>query len=197
MPAIRRIQQITSSHCGPAVVCMLLDAIGIQVDQETVAKAADAEYSIEADGLRVDQIATAVARIAPEATFWYKYQATLNDIRYILRRGYGVGVEWQGLFYDTEEEEEEDDEVLDIGHYSIISDIDEAHQGLQIVNPHQDFAYHDRLFSIPLFLRRWWDTNEMVNPFSGKKELVEDLRLLFFITPKDQYFSPEMGFRSR
>lgn len=193
MPEIRRIQQITNSHCGPAVICMLLDAIGIQVDQETITKAANAEETIADDGVKIEQLALAINRVAPEAKLWYKYQSTLDDIRYILKRGYGVGVEWQGLFYDTEEEEEED-EVMDFGHYSIISDIDEEKQGFKIVNPHQDFAYHDRLFSIPIFLRRWWDTNEVLNPFTQKKMLVEDLRLLFFVTPADQIFPPEMGF---
>jgi hypothetical protein len=194
MVEIRRIQQITNSHCGPAVVCMLLDAIGIHVDQETVTKAANAEETIMADGVKLEQIGLAVTRLAPETTLWYKYQANLDDIRYILSRGYGVGVEWQGLFYDTEEEEEED-EVQDFGHYSIISDIDEEEQGLRIVNPHDDFAFHDKYFSIPTFLRRWWDTNEVINPFTSKKMLVEDLRLLFFITPSDQFFPPEMGFK--
>lgn len=195
MPTIRRIQQITDSHCGPAVLAMLLDAIGVHIDQETITKAAGAEETILKEGLVLDQLALAVSRIAPEVKFWYKHQSTLDDIRYILSRGYGVGIEWQGLFYDTEEEEEANDEVLDVGHYSIISDIDENKQGVMIVNPHQDFAYHDKPFSIPTFLRRWWDTNEVVNPFTGKKVLVEDLRLLFFVTPSDQIFPIEMGFK--
>lgn len=194
MVEVRRIQQITSSHCGPAVLAMLLDAIGVHIDQITITKATGAEKTIEENGITLEQMGVAIQRIAPEATFWYKFESTIDDISYVLKRGYAVGVEWQGLFYDTEEEEEEEEDVYDVGHYSIIRDIDETKQGVVIVNPHQDFAFHDKPFSIPTFLRRWWDTNEVEDPVTHRKRLVEDFRLLFFIAPKDQIFPPEKNF---
>jgi hypothetical protein len=184
-----KIQQISEAHCGPAVLVMLLEAVGVQTTQEDIARAAGVEYSIDEHGMRLDQLAIACHKIAPDAQFWYKYDSSLDDIRYILQRGYGIGVEWQGLFYDTEEEEEEDG---DYGHYSIISHIDEDRQVLILVDPYKDFVNQDRIFPIKSFLRRWWDTNEVKDPLSHRKRIAEDRRLLFFVTPKTEEFPPEL-----
>ena len=102
---IHQVIQISESHCGPAVIEMLLDAIGVKWTQAEITRAAGVEDTIEEDGTRIDQLARAVGQLAPQAQFWYKYYSSLSDIQYLLSRGYGVGVEWQGLFYDSEEEE--------------------------------------------------------------------------------------------
>lgn len=192
MPVLHRIQQITESHCGPAVLQMLLYYLGVETDQLQITRAAGVERTITHHGTTIDQLALATNIVAPQAQFWYKYHSTLDDIRYILSRGYGIGVEWQGLFYDTEEEEDEDG---DYGHYSIISHIDEDRQSLIIVDPHKDFPQQSRIFPIPVFLRRWWDTNEVRDPVTGRKQILEDVRLLFFVTPMYEYFPEERGFK--
>lgn len=193
---IRRVTQITLSHCGPAVLQMLLDAMGIEVSQEAVAIAGEAQGTIAQHGMRVDQLARACQKLAPGLQFWYKFEASLDDLRTILAAGYGVGVEWQGLFYKTEEEEmEEEGDESDFGHYSIISHIDEERDAVIIVDPHEDFVNQERVFPINRFLRRWWDTNEVRDLITNQKRIIEDRRLLFFITPAGQTFPPEYSFK--
>jgi len=186
------IQQISDSHCGAAVLEMLLQVLGEDVDQEQIARAAQVEHTIEEQGIRVDQIALACSRLAPHLQFWYKYKSTLDDLRIVLDRGYGVGVEWQGLFYDTEEEEKDDG---DYGHYSVVSHIDEDKKLVIIVDPYKDFVNQDRIFPIDMFLRRWWDTNEIRNPVTQQTQLVEDVRLMFFVTFMGEEFPQHHGFK--
>ncbi|GIK84370.1 MAG: hypothetical protein BroJett025_09920 [Patescibacteria group bacterium] len=194
---IRRVQQISESHCGPAVLEMLLEAVGVEIDQDEVREAAQiSEDKLEEYGMRIDQIALASVKLAPHIHFWYKYSASLDDIRYLLSRGYAVAVEWQGLFYGSEEEESQDigDEDLDFGHYSVVVNVDDDADALIIVDPYKDFADQNRIVEIPVFMHRWWDTNEVEDPYSGKKEIVEDYRVLFFVAPHWEQFPPERKF---
>lgn len=188
----RQFIQISESHCGPAVLQMLLDAIGVTASQTDITRAAGAEQTIDKHGTRGDQLALACSRVAPQTQFWYKYHASLDDIRYLLNRGYIVGVEWQGLFFDTEDEEEDGE---DYGHYSVISHLDEDRQAFIIVDPYRDFSNQSRIFSVASFLRRWWDTNEIYDPQTGRRKIVEDVRLLFFVTPLGEFFPPERSFK--
>src|SRR5512133_2564863 len=100
-----RFTQISESHCGPAVIQMLLSNLGIEVSQEAVAEAGGATELIELNGMRVDQLARAVRVLAPDARFWYKDHSSLDDlIRLVSEYRYPVGVEWQGLFEDSLED---------------------------------------------------------------------------------------------
>lgn len=191
---LQRFQQISESHCGPAVIQMLLNATGLFVTQEAIAAAAGVEQTIEERGTRVDQLALATSKVAPHLSFWYKYHSTIEDILYVLNRGYGVGVEWQGLFYKTLEEQQENDDG-EAGHYSIISYLDEELEQLILVDPYKDFANQNRILPISTFLQRWWDTNDIIEPFTGQKRTIVDEQLLFFITPASEYFPMEEGFK--
>lgn len=193
----RKVQQITENHCGPAVLEMLLDAIGMVRSQpEIVAAAGITDEYLEEFGMRVDQIALACNKVAPQAQFWYKFEANLEDIRYVLDCGYGVAVEWQSLFYDSvEEEQEEEPEGGDFGHYSIISHYDDELQQLIIVDPYKDFARQDRIIPVSFFLQRWWDTNVVREPGYNYPRTVTDQQLMFFVTPKGEYFPKDMGFK--
>lgn len=193
---IHQITQISEAHCGAAVLQMLLETMGVTTDQRTIAEAARVENVIEEHGMRIDQIATACNRIAPHLVFWYKYYSSLEDLKYLLQKDIAAGVEWQGLFYQSiEEEEEEGKDEADYGHYSIISFYDEELQQIVIVDPYKDFANQNRVFSLDTFLERWWDTNEIRNEHTGKKEIVEDNRLLFFLTTTEEEIPAEMGFK--
>lgn len=193
---IHQIQQISESHCGPAVLQMLLDAIGIEVTQDRIVEILGVEDKLEEQGIRPDQLGTACVLLAPETRFWYKYNSTLEDVASILDLGYGVGVEWQGLFYDSEEQESEDfdDDQSEFGHYSVISFYDKVEGQLIMVDPYKDFINQDRIFDADVFVRRWWDTNEVVNSTSGQKEFVTDEKFLFFVTPKEVFFPRDSGF---
>src|SRR6266508_4223710 len=133
---LRRIQQITENHCEPAVIQMLLENIGVSATQEEITEAAGATRTIESYGTRVDQLAKAVHQLAPIAKLWYKEKASLEDLEYVLDVcKFPVGVEWQGLFEDM------DDDEGDYGHYSIISNIDQAIDELIVVDAYKNFFY--------------------------------------------------------
>lgn len=194
---IHQIQQISEMHCGPAVLQMLLDVVGIQVSQQQITDVLNVREQIIEHGVRPDQLGRACSILAPTAQFWYKYHANIDDIAYILKEGYAVGVEWQGLFYESEEEEARDmGDESDFGHYSIISYYDETEQLLVIVDPYKDFVNQDRIFDVPVFLKRWWDTNELIDPNTGHKQIVEDKQLLFFVAPQGKVFKPEFNFKA-
>src|SRR5687767_4068000 len=91
--------QITDSHCGPAVIQTLLANLGVRVTQEAIAEAGGALETIEVHGMRVDQLAHAVHKLAPDVAFWIKFHSRINDLIMLIQNyHYPVGVEWQGLF---------------------------------------------------------------------------------------------------
>src|SRR6266508_4360463 len=151
---LRRIEQISENHCGPAVIQMLLENIGVNVTQEEITEAAGATHTIELHGTRVDQLAKAVYELAPIAKLWYKEKASADDLEYVLDIcKFPVGVEWQGLFDDVDDEDDEDE---DYGHYSIIAHIDKLKDELIVVDPYKDFVDQNRILKMILFLNRWW-----------------------------------------
>jgi len=189
---LQRFQQISESHCGPAVIQMLLDAVDISASQQEISLASGVGDISE--GTRVDQLALATTTIAPGHSFWYKFHSTIDDVIMILKGGYAVGVEWQGLFYNTLEEQEANDDG-EAGHYSIISFLDEELGQLIMVDPYKDFANQNRILPIKTFVQRWWDTNRIADPVTGNTRQIVDEQLLFFITPSDKYFPMDEGFK--
>jgi hypothetical protein len=188
-----RFTQISESHCGPAVIQMLLSDLGIEVTQEEVAEAGGAKELIELNGMRVDQLALAVHRLAPQTRFWFKSPASLEDLITTVRDyRFPSGVEWQGLFYATPEEEPETGDD-DYGHYSVVTIVDPENRQLVIADPYKDFREQDRVFSFDFFLPRWYDFNEVKEPGTGKIRLVEDRRMMFIVTPKDEEFPLDLG----
>jgi hypothetical protein len=189
-----RFTQISESHCGPAVIQMLLSNLGIEVSQEAVAAAGGAADLIALNGMRVDQLARAVRLLAPQAQFWCKDHASASDLaRLVNDFHYPVGVEWQGLFEDRVEDESEEG---DYGHYSAVILVDEENRQVVIADPYKDFRSQDRIFSLDWFVTRWYDFNEVEDAHTGKLRTVEDRRLLFIITPADETFPRELGMRN-
>ena len=188
---LRRIQQITENHCGPAVTQMLLENIGVNVSQEEITEAAGATHTIETHGTRVDQLAKAVHELAPIAKLWYKEKASVEDLEYVLdEQKFPVGVEWQGLFEDM------DDDDDDYGHYSIIAHIDKVKDEIIVVDPYKDFVDQSRIVKMSLFVNRWWDFNEVKDPETGEKEFKKDEQLFFVVTPLSTAFPAELGMQS-
>ena len=188
---LRRIEQITENHCGPAVIQMLLDNIGVNATQEEITEAAGSTHTIETHGTRVDQLAKAVHTLAPIAKLWYKEKASLADLEYVLEEcKYPVGVEWQGLFEDM------DDDDDDYGHYSIVAHIDQVKDELIVVDPYKDFVDQSRIVKLSLFQSRWWDFNEVKDPETGEKEFKKDEQLFFVVVPLSVTFPVEMGMQS-
>jgi len=188
---LRRIEQITENHCGPAVVQMLLENIEVSATQEEITEAAGATRTIETHGTRVDQLAKAVHQLAPDAKLWYREKANEDDLEYVLDVcKFPVAVEWQGLFDDEDEDEE------DYGHYSIISHIDKVKDELIVVDPYKDFVDQSRIIKMSLFLNRWWDYNEVKDPETGEKVFKKDEQLFFVVAPRHVSFPEELGMQS-
>src|SRR5512146_477006 len=188
---LRRIEQITENHCGPAVIQMLLENIGVNATQDEITEAAGATATIATHGTRVDQLAKAVYRLAPIAKLWYKENAGAEDLEYVLNEAkYPVAVEWQGLFADMDEDDD------DYGHYSILVHIDKAKDEVIVVDPYKDFVDQSRIVSMNLFLSRWWDFNEVKDLQTGEKVFKKDERLFFVVTPLNVVFPVELEMRS-
>jgi hypothetical protein len=188
---LRRIEQISENHCGPAVIQMLLENIGVNVSQEEITEAAGAVHTIETHGTRVDQLARAVQGLAPIAKLWFKDKATPEDLEYVLNEcKFPVGVEWQGLVADMGDDDD------DYGHYSIIAHIDKAKDELIVVDPYKDFVDQSRIVKMSVFLERWRDFNEVKDPLTGEKTFKKDEQLFFVVTPLSVAFPVELGMQS-
>ena len=188
---LRWIQQITENHCGPAVIQMLLENIGVHATQEEITEAAGATHTIETHGTRVDQLAKAVHQLAPNDRLWFKEKASLEDLEHVLTQDkYPVGVEWQGLFGDVDDDDE------DCGHYSIIAHIDKAKDELIIVDPYKDFVDQNRIIKISLFENRWWDFNEVKDVETGEEISKKDEQLFFVVVQLELLFPEELGMQS-
>jgi ABC-type bacteriocin/lantibiotic exporter with double-glycine peptidase domain len=184
---LRRIEQISENHCGPAVIQMLLENLGVNATQEEITEAAGATFTIETHGTRVDQLAKAVKQLAPIAKLWYKEKASPEDLEYVLNIcKFPVGVEWQGLFDDMDDEDE------DYGHYSIIANIDKTKDEIIIVDPYKDFVDQNRIVKMSTFLNRWWDFNEVKDLETGEKTFKKDEQLFFVVAPLSVTFPDEL-----
>jgi hypothetical protein len=200
---ISRFCQISESHCGPAVIQMLLANLDVEVTQEAIAEAAGAAERIVLHGTRIDQLAQAVSILAPQTTFWYKEKASLEELISIVNdHHYPVGVEWQGLFETEDEagddEDEEDDTETgddDYGHYSIVTYADVEKRQLIIADPYKDFISQARIFSFEEFEERWYDYNEVTDPRSGHSKIKKDDHMLFVVTPRRATFPEELGMK--
>ena len=188
-----RFTQISESHCGPAVIQMLLFNLGIEVTQETITEAGEASALIEQQGMRIDQLMRAVQQLAPQTRFWYKDHSEIKEMVQIVDDyDYPVGIEWQGLFEDTLEDETQDS---DYGHYSVVTLTDAKNRNLVIVDPYKDFRSQDRIFTFEFFMSRWWDVNNISDPLTGKDRLVEDRQMMFIITPEEATFPRLLGMK--
>jgi len=188
-----RFTQISESHCGPAVIQMLLHNLGIEVTQEEVVVAGGASDVIEQLGMRVDQLNQAVRHLAPQTCFWYKDHSTIEALVQIVNDyDYLVGIEWQGVFEDTLEDETEES---DYGHYSVVTMADSKTRKLVIVDPYKDFRSQDRVFTFEFFMSRWWDTNDVPDPLGGTNRLIEDRQMMFVITPEEVAFPSLLGMK--
>lgn len=188
---LRRIEQITENHCGPAVIQMLLENIGVSATQEEITEAAGATQTIATHGTRVDQLARAVQQLAPIAKLWFKEKASAEDLEYVLgEQKFPVGVEWQGLFADMDGDDE------DYGHYSIIAHIDTLKDEIIVVDPYKDFVDQSRIVKMSLFLDRWWDFNEVKDPQTGEKTFKKDEQLFFVVVPLSVTFPAELGMQA-
>jgi len=187
-----RITQISESHCGPAVVQMLFSYLGYKISQEKITEASGATKYLKTRGTRVDQLARAVKKLAPNTVLLYKKKASIRDIRKLTKiYKYPVGVEWQGIFKEFDE-----DDDGDLGHYSIIIGFDKTNKEVVMLDPTRDYKRKYRRLKIATFRRRWWDTNLMKSKNTGKHRNFRDDRTLFIIAHIGEGFIKELKLKS-
>ena len=64
----------------------------------------------------------------------------------------------------------------DYGHYSLVTMADSKNRKLVIVDPYKDFRSQDRIFTFEFFMSRWWDTNDVPDPLTGKERWLRTAR---------------------
>jgi len=153
---LRRQVQLVG-HCGPTCISMLLEHQGVQLSQEAIASAAGVASTISSLGSRIDQLATAINTLAPQFLLMGRYNSGIEHIEAMLSLRMYAGVEWQGRFHY-----ENSHLQFDIGHYSIVTEVDRARGLLEIVDPDDKSVFSHGSIAIKEFLARWWEDNEMV-----------------------------------
>ena len=186
-PSLKRVKQVTSSHCGPAALVSLFSFLGVRTSQGRIVRSLRAENKIMDSGFVIKDLARGVRIVGKgKFTFWKKEGATVGDLDKIVNKyKFPVGVEWQGVFYEDEEG--------DNGHYGIITEVDKVKGYLKLADPYKKFAGLDRKFRSADFEKRWWDSNEVAIPYSKIKKLVYDRKLMFLITSKKETFPRRFG----
>jgi len=196
---LKRVQQVGESYCGPAVLEILLSHLHINASQVKLAKAVQAEKFIDERGTRVDELSEAITRLYPQVQLWYKTHAKAGEIEFLAQQmNFPVGVEWQGLFYNSVEEEAEDAEEKlrdgGFGHYSVVKHIDRESDAITLADPYGDFCYTDRVFSLEWFESRWWDVNQVM--MNSYPKYIRDDQMMFILTRKGAYFPKLIGMKS-
>src|SRR3989344_6973377 len=115
-PGMKRVRQRTNSHCGPAVLEMLLSELKIFINQEKFVAAMNVEDKLKHHGMTVTELGDSVKRMVPTVNFWYRRGATVTTLNQLVNE-YEVpaGVEWQGIFGKASDGDD--------GHYAVITRI--------------------------------------------------------------------------
>ena len=182
-PEMKRFKQVTSYHCGPAVLVAYFSFLGVKASQRGLVKSLRAGNKIREYGLNLKDMARA-ARIVGKGkyVFWRKANSTVRDLDTIVNKHkWPVGVEWWGIFYEFEDE--------DSGHYGVITAVDRKGGFLRLADFFSEFAGVDRRIKIGDFVKRWWDENEI------KGKTVKDRRMMFVITLKGESWPRELGMK--
>ena len=64
------------------------------------------------------------------------------------------------------------------------------------MDPYKDFVEQSRIIKISVFLKRWWDYNQVMDPQSGEKTFKKDEDLFFVVTPLEVSFPAELGMQA-
>ena len=184
---MNRVSQVTSSHCGPAVLQMLLSFIGYDVSQKALVEAAAVEEIVSEYGMILPEMTRALNKLTPDLNFWYKRNSTLLELKQIVNiHKFPAGVAWQGVFLEYSDDEDD-------GHYSIVTRVDSAQGIIYIADPYEKFAGKDRILGTHLFEKHWWEISERIDPETGLIKHIADDRTMFVITPSHIHFPSDLG----
>jgi len=144
----------TPGLCGPASLKMVFDYYGISVSEAKITKIAGATRK---KGTSIPDLIKAAKHFGFQT--FLKKNSTFNDLRYFIKKGIPVMVDW---FLEDE------------GHYSMVVDIDR--KNIVLIDP---TLKGKRKIPLKKFLRIWFDFpgDYIKNP----QDLV--LRLMLVVTP--------------
>lgn len=183
------VPQQTESHCGPAVLQMVLSHLKKYVSQDQIVTAARARSRIKRHGTRPQHLARALSILAPGYAFWFKQNATVADLTTLVHTyQWPVVVNWQGLFYESDKDEPKHVPHGDFGHYSVVVGIDEKKDTIVLADPYPDYVRAPRAFSLQWFVKRWWDISSETDKRTGKKDVIKTRRFIFLVSPKEAEF---------
>ena len=198
---LKRIAQLPA-FCGPATLEIMLSQHGIPVQQKTIAQSANALKDIDTLGMRIDQLALAVRKLAPHLTVWAKRDASFEDLDVLINTySLPVAIEWQWVwtedqFHNREHAKEIFYDGDDPGHWSVITGIALSDKKLMIQDPSIDYFEKDREFGFEEFEKRWFDINNVDDDAPEEaKEWMNDYHVLFVIAPKSQVFPESLGLK--
>ena len=204
---IKKVRQKTGSYCGPAVMEMLVSALGIELNQESLVDASNVRGTIMKVGAGLGDLTRGLLRLYPELRVWKKDESSIAALISLLAKGYFVGVDWQGVF----DRDEYGDDVLegrwekywkklsgypdlrgDQGHYIVITEVNIKKGYVRFADPYGHFAEKDRFISLWEFEQRWWDDSIIINEKKKRKYIFEN-RLMFVITTKTDKVPGDLG----
>lgn len=195
---LKRILQIPA-FCGPATLAMLLSQYNLEVSQVKIAGAGNALKDVLELGMRIDQLALATRRIAPNLRMWAKHDATFEDLNKLINiHGLAVGVEWQGLWEEDWEEDDIDGALNadDPGHYSVIVSIDMEKRELMLRDPSTYFQDKDRTFAFENFEKLWFDANEVGKDAPEESRAwSNDVHVVFVVMPREKSLPEALGLK--
>jgi hypothetical protein len=193
---IIREPQKTDSHCGPAVTKALLGFNNIEVSQDGVTEAARVKGRLIEYGMRPSDIARAVTKLAPGLCLWFKQDTSAKDLVTLVKKyKLPVGVNWQGLFYNSVEEEKRKDPNSDHGHYSIVIDIEPEKDEITIDDPYSEFFNISRIFSYRWFKKRWWDIDYIRDKKTKVIGSSNTKKFIFLVAPKGMKLPDSLNLR--
>lgn len=185
-PNMQRTSQITNSHCGPATLAMMLSNFGVTVTQDQIVAAAGIGYKIKTHGSTIEELVFAGKRLVPQLSFWSKSDSDAHELLEIVEHHRTpVGVEWQGLFGEYSDGDD--------GHFGVVTHVDRESGILLLADPYDKFTGQDRLFRVHEFVDRWWDINEVTDPFTRHVKHLADDRSLFIVTRSEENFPEKFG----
>lgn len=189
--------QKTNSHCGPSVIKALLGFQGINVSQDEVVEAALVKKTINEYGMQPHHLAKVVKKLGKNVKFWFKQEADINDLEKLIHKfKIPVGINWQGLFYDSVQEEKQKWKNSDRGHYSILVSVDKKRGELVIDDPYPDYFNTPRVFTYKWFIKRWHDSDLKIDNKKGTKSITKTKRFIFLIAPKKFIFPKNLGMKT-
>jgi hypothetical protein len=205
---LKRFRQANSCYCGPATTQMLVSEFGLELDQDVLVEVAGAKKTVMKAGITLEEIARGVKKIYPDLVIWQKMNSKIEDVAKMLKQGYRVGVDWQGIFSQDDYNDDEYTWLDNVwnkltgapelkgfqGHYCVALEVDIKRGYVRYADPYGHYAGKDRFIAIWEFLERWWDDRVGRNK-SGKKIYVFENRLMFLITKKNDILPKKMGMK--